>query len=30
MKRLKDSADPRVTGDTLTFERPPFTDPGPD
>jgi uncharacterized sulfatase len=27
MKCLKDSADPRVTGDTLTFDRPPYTDP---
>ena len=30
MKRLKDSADPRVTGDTLMFDKPPFTDPEPD
>jgi uncharacterized sulfatase len=30
MKRLKDSADPRVTGDTLTFDKPPFTNPEPD
>jgi arylsulfatase A-like enzyme len=26
MKKLKDAADPRVTGDGLTFERSPFTD----
>jgi arylsulfatase A-like enzyme len=26
MKRLKDAEDPRVMGDGLTFERPPFTD----
>ena len=25
MKKLQDAADPRVTGDGLTFERPPFT-----
>ncbi|HEY3901043.1 MAG TPA: sulfatase [Chthoniobacter sp.] len=30
MKRLKDSADPRVTGDTLMFDKPPFTNPEPD
>jgi uncharacterized sulfatase len=30
MQRLKDSADPRVTGDTLTFDKPPFTDSGKD
>lgn len=27
MKTLTDAADPRVTGDGKTFERPPFTDP---
>ena len=29
MKLLKDANDPRVTGDALTFERSPFTDPEP-
>ncbi|MFO0843040.1 MAG: sulfatase [Gemmataceae bacterium] len=28
-KRLEEAGDPRVTGDGLTFERPPFTDPNP-
>jgi uncharacterized sulfatase len=27
MKRLTDARDPRVTGDGMTFERPPFTGP---
>jgi arylsulfatase A-like enzyme len=29
MKILRDTGDPRVTGDGLAFERPPFTDPNP-
>lgn len=29
MKILTDAGDPRVTGDGLTFERPPYTDPAP-
>lgn len=29
MKILTDAGDPRMTGDTQTFERPPFTDPSP-
>jgi uncharacterized sulfatase len=29
MKVLRDTGDPRVTGDGQTFERPPFTDPNP-
>jgi hypothetical protein len=27
MKVLTDAKDPRVTGDKMMFERPPFTDP---
>jgi len=30
MKMLTDAADPRVTGDGKTFDRPPFSDPNPD
>ena len=30
MQKLTDAKDPRVTGDGLTFERPPFTDASPD
>ncbi len=30
MKKLKAAADPRVMGDGLTFEKPPFTDAGRD
>jgi N-sulfoglucosamine sulfohydrolase len=30
MKILRETGDPRVTGDGKTFDRPPFTDPSPD